>query len=106
MITESTYENMTVEHLGSDATEGDLEAFQEQCERVLPRFNGDTQVATDYVWNNGDIRWTFDVYRIPNDGGIEIIACGECGSDEITVNYGASTSVTCHDCGMTSSEIL
>ncbi len=61
----TTYENMTVEHLGHGATEADLARFRDACERVLPAFKDDgepwdedyqsaTQQATDYVWNDGD----------------------------------------------------
>lgn len=56
---ESNYRNMTIEHLGSDATEEDLGAFIAACERVAQsrEFRGHDDYAADFVWNHGSIRY-------------------------------------------------
>ena len=50
----TSYKDMTVEHLGDLATEDDLARFRSAVERVLARFGGDENAATDYVWNDGE----------------------------------------------------
>jgi hypothetical protein len=58
-MSESTYRTMTVEHLGPEATHADLERFKAVCETVHRRHpRWDDETVTDYVWNDGDIRWT------------------------------------------------
>jgi len=46
---------MTIEHLGSDATEQDLAQFRAAVAEVLPAFANEDE-AREYVWNNGDLR--------------------------------------------------
>jgi ferredoxin len=62
MATESTFRTMTVEHLGSEATAGDLTSFVRACENVLRSsdFDRDDEAATDFVWNHGEIRFDAD----------------------------------------------
>lgn len=61
-MAQTDYQHMTIEHLGQDATEEDLLAFREACERVMAsrEFAGDADAATDYVWNNGRIQFEAD----------------------------------------------
>lgn len=60
---ETTYNTMTIEHLGSDATEEELAAFVAACERVAQsrEFRGHDDYATDFVWNRGSIRFNAGV---------------------------------------------
>ena len=60
---ETTYHTMTTEHLGSDATEEDLDAFVAACERVAQsrEFRGRDALVTDFVWNHGSIRFNAGV---------------------------------------------
>lgn len=58
-MNESTFRNITIEHLGSDATEGDLADFVAACERVEAAL-GSEEDATEFVWNNGSIRFNAD----------------------------------------------
>lgn len=55
--TEATYLTMTIEHLGQDADDEDLAEFQAICRDLRDLFESD-QAVTDYVWNNGNIRWS------------------------------------------------
>ena len=51
----TNYNEMTVEHLGTDATEHDLAEFQEICreaQRLNPEMDDDE--ITDAVWGEGD----------------------------------------------------
>lgn len=50
----STYRDMTVEHLGSDATPADLELFQRACRTLVERNGMPEDTATDVVWNGGN----------------------------------------------------
>ena len=50
---ESTYREMTVEHLGPDADEGDLEYFRHACELLVQRGLSEQQ-ATAQIWGDGD----------------------------------------------------
>jgi hypothetical protein len=54
-MSDITYHDMTVEHLG-DATEDDLRQFREACAAVEEILD-DALAATDYVWNDGVIRF-------------------------------------------------
>lgn len=51
----TTYKNMTVEHVGCDATESDLQVFRALCEEAQ-RLNPDLDDndVTDAVWGDGD----------------------------------------------------
>jgi hypothetical protein len=60
MTTETTYTNMTVEHLGQGATEADLVEFTAACDRINAAFRTEAE-ATDYVWNNGSILFDADL---------------------------------------------
>lgn len=55
MTTETAFPNMTVEHLGSDATDLDLELFQLACSIAWGRSPADSAgTITDWMWGNGD----------------------------------------------------
>lgn len=56
MTTETTtYPRMTVEHLGSDATDIDLELFQLACAIAHGQSPADSAGAiTDWMWGDGD----------------------------------------------------
>lgn len=49
-----TYETMTVEHLGSGATDEDLAAFVAACEARQKQTGESDEEVTDWMWNNGD----------------------------------------------------
>jgi hypothetical protein len=51
----TTLREMTVEHLGNEATESDLTEFVEAVDRVRDGFATEAE-AIDYVWNDGE--WT------------------------------------------------
>ncbi len=44
---------MTIEHLGREATEDDLRDFRDAVERIKDAIGGE-QAAIDYIWGNGD----------------------------------------------------
>lgn len=52
----------TIEHLGPNATEEDLRAYNEAVERVMMsrEFDRDREAAEQYVWNNGRIQFEAD----------------------------------------------
>jgi len=50
----ATASKMTIEHLGSSATEADLEEFRGWVRTLMQRTGWDEQFATDTVWNDGD----------------------------------------------------
>ncbi len=46
---------ITVEHLGAEATERDVEIFEEAVSRLaVNEFNDDEEAAEAYLWGNGD----------------------------------------------------
>lgn len=49
----------TIEHLGPEATENDLRAYNDAVERVMDsrEFDRDREAAEQYVWNNGRIQF-------------------------------------------------
>jgi len=51
---ESTYTEMTVEHLGPEATESDLAEFRAACIAYRHRTGCTALEATDHVWGQGD----------------------------------------------------
>lgn len=51
---ESTYNEMTVEHLGQAATPDDLDTYRMACRAAETRYGYTAAEATDYVWGNGD----------------------------------------------------
>ena len=53
-MSDSTYEEMTVEHLGDMATEEDVAQFREACRQYQLRTGASAQEATDYMWGSGD----------------------------------------------------
>ena len=61
-MAQSTYLTMTAEHLGQDATETDLRAFKDACERVMQSrdHDRDAESSTDFVWNDGRILFEAD----------------------------------------------
>lgn len=61
--TESTFRTMTTEHLGPTADEHDLADFRAACERILPAvaIAYNEADATEYVWNNGSVRFEADI---------------------------------------------
>lgn len=59
-MSDSTYTTMTAEYLGQDATEEDLADFKAACRRVTG-FQLDEAEATEYIWNNGRIRFNADI---------------------------------------------
>lgn len=74
MPTESTYREMTVEHLGADATELDLAAFVAACEAYQAETGADDAETTDYVWNDGGCwervsRWAPDEASVAEGQG-------------------------------------
>ena len=73
----ASYPNITVEHLGQDATGEDLDAFNAAVVAVMAShvFTGDPEGATDYVWNGGNIRF---------DAGV-CIYCGRIQADNTIV---------------------
>lgn len=58
---EITFRQMTVEHLGDNATEHDLADFRAACEAIMADGYSETE-ATDIVWNDGD--WAPIVYGV------------------------------------------
>jgi hypothetical protein len=54
MATESTYKQMTVEHLGAAATEADLAAFVAACANYQVATGASDAEATDHIWHEGD----------------------------------------------------
>jgi hypothetical protein len=50
----STFRDLTVEHLGPDATERDLDELRTMVETVADRYGIDVDEALDAVWGNGD----------------------------------------------------
>lgn len=55
------WQDMTLEHLGDNATAADLAAFKDAC-RVRQQRTGETDEAVaELVWNNGD--WSFFAAR-------------------------------------------
>lgn len=54
-IMQSTYRQMSVDHMGCEATEADLEEFRSYCQKLQERNPGMTdKEATDLVWGDGD----------------------------------------------------
>jgi hypothetical protein len=51
---ESTFRDMTPEHLGATATDDDLDFFRRACREAMVRQGLSEAAATDYVWNDGD----------------------------------------------------
>lgn len=52
---ETTYRNMTVEHMGQGANGDDLAAFRAMCEAYQLRWPQATErEATDAIWGDGD----------------------------------------------------
>ena len=51
---------MTIERLGSDATEQDLARWNATIERILPAFDGEVDDAEEWLWNNGDCEARID----------------------------------------------
>lgn len=53
----------TIEHLGPNATEEDLRAYNEAVERVMMsrEFDRNREAAEQYVWNNGRIQFDADI---------------------------------------------
>ena len=62
----TTASKMTVEHLGSGATEDDLREFRDLVARVQARHHMSEQDATDAVWGDGD--WTANAARLLKSG--------------------------------------
>jgi hypothetical protein len=54
MANESTYREMTIEHLGSGATEADLAAFVAACANYQAATGASDAEATDHIWHEGD----------------------------------------------------
>ena len=56
---ETIYPNITIEHLGQEATKQDLREFNAAVEAVMAstEFDRDAEGATEFVWNNGSIRF-------------------------------------------------
>lgn len=52
-MTETTYRTICTEHLGSDATEDDLDAFVAACEHRQARTGEDDATVTEAIWNDG-----------------------------------------------------
>lgn len=50
----TTASQMTIEHLGPDATERDLRGFRRAVARLMERDALTEQEATDLLWGNGD----------------------------------------------------
>jgi hypothetical protein len=51
---ESTFREMTVEHLGPDADADDLALFREACEKLVATGDYTDAEATERVWREGD----------------------------------------------------
>ena len=49
------FSEMTSEHLGTAATEADLDAFQIACARRMTSHDLTAAEATDWAWNDGNI---------------------------------------------------
>ena len=54
MTTEPPYKGMTLDHLGGEATEADLQEFRTACEAYQSRAGCSDIEATDYIWGRGD----------------------------------------------------
>jgi hypothetical protein len=54
MATESTYREMTIEHLGGGASEADLAAFVAACTNYQVATGASDAAATDHIWHEGD----------------------------------------------------
>jgi hypothetical protein len=54
MQTESTYKQMSVEHLGAEASEADLAAFVAACANYQAATGASDAAATDHIWHGGD----------------------------------------------------
>lgn len=71
----TSYKDMTIEHLGSEATETDLAAFRYACREYQAAHPDATDLeATDAIWNNGRIQWIWTECAycnadIPDAGG-------------------------------------
>ena len=51
---DATFRQMTVEHLGIDASDGDLAAFVGACRMYQMVEGKDDREVTDWMWNNGN----------------------------------------------------
>lgn len=50
----NTYKTMTVEHLGDNANQADLDSFRRACER-RQKITGETAAeVTEFYWGDGD----------------------------------------------------
>jgi len=54
MSGESTYREMTTEHMGGDTTEADLARFRAACEARQAETGETDEVVTDWMWRDGD----------------------------------------------------
>lgn len=50
----TTLNEMTVEHLGPDATDEDLEQFKDWARELMARDGLSESTAIDTLWNDGD----------------------------------------------------
>lgn len=68
---------MTVEHMGQHADDGDLEVFRALVAELAERDHLDEQYATDLLWNGGDyIEQAYALaLMVPDDD-----PCLECGA--------------------------
>ena len=62
-MADTTYRDMTEEHLGDMATSDDLKAFVTACEAYQRATGYSDSEATEYVWNDGDW-WQRALYPI------------------------------------------
>jgi hypothetical protein len=53
-MADATYSEMTTEHLGDNATENDLAAFQRACFIRNHTKDETEEETTDWMWGNGD----------------------------------------------------
>jgi hypothetical protein len=100
---------MTVEHLGTDATERDLAAFRAAVARIMDERGIGEPEATEIIWNNGD----FYTMLTAEEAEGARAACPTCaGAADIDswtperidaafdiYNTSAATRLVCRTCG-------